>query len=101
VRHSPREAQFSTKDDLEETVRKFASDHRVLRVMCDLMTKHGEFDREVVARQCGASAPRTLKRFCDAGLIEKESRPKGAGRIYYTMPRYAEIRQILGSAGAQ
>jgi predicted transcriptional regulator len=88
-------------NDLEATVRRFASDHAVLRVMCDLMAKHREFDRVLVASQYGASTPRTLKCFCDAGLIEKESRPKGAGRIYYTMPRYTEIRQILGSASAQ
>jgi predicted transcriptional regulator len=66
------------------------------------MAKHHEFDRALVASQYGASTPRTLKRFCDAGLIEKESRPTGSGgRIYYTMPRHAEIMQILGRIGAQ
>ncbi len=95
-----------TADDLEATVRRFASDHRLLLVMCDLMTKypeagHPEFDRALVKTQY-ASTPRTLKRFCDAGLIEKESRPTGSGgRIYYTLPRHTEIRQIIGRADAE
>jgi predicted transcriptional regulator len=91
----------STNDlDLEAAVRRLASDPAVLGVMSDLMAEHGEFDRALVASQC-ASTPRTLKRFCDTGLIEKESRPKrrSGRRIYYTMPRHAEIRQILGRIG--
>ena len=82
-------------DDFEAVVRRFAGDRRLLLLMCDLMTKHDEFDRASVASQYGPTAPRNLKRYCDAGLIENESRPKGSGRIYYTMPRYIEIREIL------
>jgi hypothetical protein len=85
-------------DDFEATVRQFASDVPVLRVMCDMAARsqYCEFDRAGVASTYGPSAPRTLKRFCDAGLIEKDTRPTGSGgRIYCTMPRHAEIKQII------
>jgi hypothetical protein len=88
-------------DDLEATVRRFASDRRLLLLMCDLMTKYGEFDRAGIASQYGPRAPRNLKRYRDAGLIENESRPKGSGRIYYAMPRHIEIREILESQQAE
>jgi hypothetical protein len=86
-------------DDLEPTVRRFASDYGVLLVMAHWMAEHGEFDRAGVASTYGPATPRTLKRFCDAGLIENRSRPKGGGkrRTYYTMPNHAEIRQIIES----
>ena len=86
--------------DVDATVRRFVSDHAVLGVMSDVMAEHGEFDIALVASQC-ASTPRALQRFGDAGLAAKESRPKGGGgrRIYYTMPRQAEIRQILRRIG--
>lgn len=85
-------------DGFEATVRQFASDYPVLRVMCDLAARspYCEFDRAGVASTYGPSTPRTLKRFCDAGLIEKDTRPTGSGgRIYYTMARHAEIKQII------
>jgi hypothetical protein len=87
--------------DLEATVRRFASDYGVLLVMAHWMAEHGEFDRAGVTSTYGPATPRTLKRFCDAGLIENKSRPKGRGkrRTYYTMPDYVEIRRIVESAG--
>ncbi len=84
-------------NELEAKVRQFASDYPVLLVMCDLaaLSAHREFDRAGVASNYGPSTPRTLKRFCDAGLIEKDSRPEGSGRIYHTMPRHTDIGQII------
>ena len=84
-------------NDLEAKVREFASDYPALLVMCDLAARSAycEFDRAGVASNYGPSTPLSLKRFCDGGLSEKGSRPKGSGRIYYTTPPYAEIRQII------
>lgn len=81
-------------------MRRFANDYGVLLVMAHWMAEHGEFDRAGVASTYGPNTPRTLKRFCDAGLIENQSRPKGGGRrrTYYTMPEHAKIRQMIESA---
>jgi hypothetical protein len=49
-----------SRDDFETTVRQFASAHRVLRVMCDLMVEFGEFDRRLVVTKVGVEAPSTL-----------------------------------------
>ena len=87
-------------NEFETTVRKFASHYPVIRVMCDPAAEspYCEFDRAGVASNYGPATPRTLKRFCDAGLIEKGTRPTGSGgRIYYTMPRHAEIKQIIAA----
>lgn len=89
-------------NDLETTLRQFESDYRLILVMCDLARKSDflEFDRAAVAANF-PSAPTTLTRFCDAGLIDKGSRPTGRRRqIYYTMPRHDEIREIVVSASA-
>jgi hypothetical protein len=86
--------------ELEVALKGFASDYPVLRVMCKLAaaSPYFEFDRSGVASSYGNGAPRTLKRFCDAGLIEKDTRPTGSGgRIYYTMPRHEEIKAIVGA----
>lgn len=85
-------------DEFGATVRQFATDYSVLRVMCDLAARspYCEFDRAGVASNYGPSTPRTLKCFCDAGLIEKDTRPTGScGRIYYTMLRHTGIKQII------
>ena len=88
-------------NDLETTLRQFESDYPVILVMCDLAERSDfcEFDRAAVAANF-PSAPRTLTRFCDAGLIEKGSRPTGRrGQIYYTMPRM--LRSERSSSAVQ
>ena len=84
-------------NDLETTLHQFESDYPLILVMCDLAGKSDffEFDRAAVAANF-PSAPTTLTHFCDAGLIQKGSRPPGRrGQIYYTMPRHAEIRATI------
>lgn len=89
-------------NDLEAAFRGLESDYPLIFVMCDLAGKSDffEFDRAAVAANF-PSAPTTLTRFCDAGLIHKGSRPTGRrGQIYYTMPRHDEIREIVLGASA-
>jgi hypothetical protein len=89
-------------DDLEAALREFETEYPLILVMCDLAGKSDffEFDRAAVAAKF-PSAPRTLTRFCDAGLIHKGSRPTGRrGQLYYTMPRHDEIRDIVLRASA-
>ena len=91
-----------TGNDLETALRELESDYPLILVMCDLAAKSDffEFDRAAVAANF-PSAPTTLTRFCDTGLIHKGTRPTGRkGQIYYTMPRHGEIREIVLSASA-
>ncbi len=89
-------------NDLETALRQFEGDYPLILIMCDLAGKSDfcEFDRAAVAANF-PSAPTTLTRFCDAGLIQKGSRPTGRrGQICYTMPRHAEIRATILSGSA-
>jgi hypothetical protein len=91
-----------SSNDLEAALRGLESDYPLILVIRDLAEKSDfvEFDRAAVAANF-PSAPATLTRFCDAGLIHKGSRPTGRrGQIYYTMPRHDEIREIVLSASA-